>query len=432
MSEMFTYVISRRLLKTYIILPLFVYACLMYRMLESSCNQNQISTGSTLMSLRNKYDATSRKIMQIYGNRTDKLTAIIQEYKALEESRRQMVSTLRHIVSHEELVNDGENDIELNSLIADMEPVRTLKDPHQETHVDFANAVSNPRHIINCSNIHEVNLQSKIGHGVSKQTFKAVFRGKHVAVKMVTRHQSEVKTCIERINDSHPKKDELRSRCFVFPTMKLMKEILLLEQLNHPGFVKLLGYCVRNEESETTDLTERGVVSVFELGERVVFYSLQTLTWQQRLKHAMELADFLAYLEHSPLGSLRIRDFKEDHFLLVNGALKMIDLDDVDNLEPSCNVYVSADTQAELAKRGKTNGCEFDLTCQKGMCIGFNAKQNLKFMNKLFFKHLLFPTVFPSHISQDMGALLADLDSFIVTASDVYYRLKTIQTSRVR
>ncbi|KAL4220415.1 hypothetical protein ACF0H5_020818 [Mactra antiquata] len=379
------------------------------------------------MNLRNKYDAASRKIMQLRGNGTEKLTAIIQEYKSLEESRRDVVSTLRHIVSRDDIRDGNGVDIDLKILLHDVEPVKQTEEMTKVTQRDIPMSESNPKHLINCSNIHEIHLQTKIGHGVSKQTYKATFRGRPVAVKMVTRHQSEVKQCIERINDNHPQKDELRSKCYVFPTMKLMKEILLLEQLNHPGFVKLLGYCIRSEESETTDLTERGVVSVFELGERVVFYNIQTLTWQQRLKHAMQLMDFLNYLENSPLGSLRVRDFKEDHFLMVNNELKMIDLDDVDNLEPSCNVYVSADTQYELAKKGINNGCEFELTCSRGMCIGFNAKQNLKFMNKVFLKHLLSPFVFPRQISQDIGALLADIDSSLVSSYDVFTQLKNFQ-----
>ncbi|KAH3807248.1 hypothetical protein DPMN_135583 [Dreissena polymorpha] len=43
----------------------------------------------------------------------------------------------------------------------------------------------------------------------------------------------------------------------------------MLEQLSHPGFIKLFGYCARNEESDTMDLSERGVIRVYELGTRI-------------------------------------------------------------------------------------------------------------------------------------------------------------------
>ena len=184
-----------------------------------------------------------------------------------------------------------------------------------------------------------IKLQAKIGHGVYKQTFKGTFRGIPVAVKMVTRHQREVKTCIDAINGSVTMRAEQRAKYFVHPSMKLMKEILLLEQLNHPGFVKRLGYCVRSEESDTSDLSERGAVSVFELGQKLMLGNLQLTTWQERIRHSVNLAEFLHYLEHSPLGSLITRDFKEGHFLMVGTRIKIIDLDDVDNLEPSCDNY---------------------------------------------------------------------------------------------
>jgi protein kinase domain-containing protein len=54
-----------------------------------------------------------------------------------------------------------------------------------------------------------------------------------------------------------------------------MKEIILLEQMDHPGFIKLLGYCVRSEESDSTDLSEHGVTAVYEYGKRLNVESLQ-------------------------------------------------------------------------------------------------------------------------------------------------------------
>ncbi len=47
------------------------------------------------------------------------------------------------------------------------------------------------------------------------------------------------------------------------------------------------------------------------------------------------------YLATSPLGSLRISDFKPIHFLLKDGRVKLTDLDDVTSLEPSCDAVTS-------------------------------------------------------------------------------------------
>ncbi|XP_060587463.1 extracellular tyrosine-protein kinase PKDCC-like isoform X2 [Ruditapes philippinarum] len=417
-----SYAIYNRFHKYYIVFPLIIYACLMYRMLENTCGKKKMAFDET--SYKSYNDPTSRKIMQLYGNGTEKLFEIVQDYRYIEQKKKEVFQSLKQFISRADFDISRENSLnEILSLINRKDQSNIRKTRSTVNNEDTSYYIKRPIYMINCSNIHEIKLKNKIGHGVSKQTFEGEFNGIPVAVKMVTRHQSEVKACVNKINEGHEKKEELRSRCFVFPTMKLMKEILLLEQISHPGFAKLLGYCVRNEDSETTDLTERGIASVFELGERVMVYNLQTLTWQNRLRLGQELADFLNYLEYSPLGSLRIRDFKEEHFLLYNNSLKMIDLDDVDNLEPVCSIYVSADTQAELAKSGKSNGCGFNLTCQRGLCAGFNAKQNMKFMNQLFFKKLLYPTIFPKLISQEMGFLLADIDSYRVTGAGIAQKL---------
>ncbi|KAH3807247.1 hypothetical protein DPMN_135582 [Dreissena polymorpha] len=100
---------------------------------------------------------------------------------------------------------------------------------------------------------------------------------------MVTLHQREVRHCIENLNQSDTEFLSHRAKCFMFSHMKLMKEILMLEQLSHPGFIKLLGYCVFNEESDTIDLSERGVIIVSELRTRISVYSLQTLIWREKI-----------------------------------------------------------------------------------------------------------------------------------------------------
>ena len=398
----------------------------MYRVLDGTCLETETIDIKTRTSDFLPSDLPSRKIMQLTRNDNSSLILeLAQEYDNLERQRKYVLQTMNKLIEENaENLKDSNNAGEFQQLFDNNFDV--AKSYVITQHQSPYDGIIRPKYIINCTNIHQVRLHKKIGHGVSKQTFASEFNGVPVAVKMVTRHQGEVKTCIEQINVNHPKKEQMRSRCFVFSTMKLMKEILLLEQLNHPGFAQLLGYCIRNEESDTTDLRERGVVSVFELGERFLLHDIHMLSWQERVIHAMELADFLHYLEYSPLGSLRVRDFKEEHFLLVNNSLKMIDLDDVDNLEPSCNTYVNIETQSSNLKQGRSSGCEFSLPCQRGLCVGFNAKQNMKFMNKLYFKRLLYPTVFPRDISGEVGNLLGELDSDMLTANLFYKRLQSL------
>ncbi|XP_046349197.1 extracellular tyrosine-protein kinase PKDCC-like [Haliotis rufescens] len=274
-----------------------------------------------------------------------------------------------------------------------------------------------PRYIFNCSNIHEVKIKKKIGHGVSKQTFLGLYKGLHVAVKMVTRHLHDVRNCLDELKRQHQDTSHRKATCYVHPTMKLMKEILLSEQIEHNNMVKLLGYCVRSEESDSTDISEHGVVGIYEFGHRFVVDSLQLLPWQDRLRHATDMARLLQYLEFSPIGSLVVPDFKEGHFLLVNSSIKMIDLDDVNNLEPPCGYSDHVTDRSE---------CDYSLKCREAQCLGFNAKTNLKNMNKLILKRLLFPVSFPENLISPIGQLNAKLDSLAITASELLAALRKL------
>lgn len=290
-------------------------------------------------------------------------------------------------------------------------------------------------YIFNCSNIHHIKIVRKVGHGVSKQTYLGTFRGMKVAVKMVTRHVSDIQSCLKRYKEQgdNPNSASIREKCFVFPTMKLMKEILLLEQLSHPNLIKLLGFCVRSEETDTTDLSEHGIIAVHEFGEHFMIDNLRILPWQTRLKHARQLVSLLQYLENSPVGSLRISDFKETHFLMVNNdRIKMIDMDDIHNIEPKCSTYnrpalgyVLKDVPAHMS-RGE-NECEYSLPCRMALCLGFNAKFNLDRANGLFFKRLLYPSSFPSNITRRLEELNVELDTLSISTIELLRELDSIQ-----
>ncbi|XP_041347930.1 extracellular tyrosine-protein kinase PKDCC-like [Gigantopelta aegis] len=285
--------------------------------------------------------------------------------------------------------------------------------------------IAKAKFLFDCTNIHNIKIKKKVGHGVSKQTFLGEYKGMHVAVKMVTRHLNDVRTCLDNLKRQAKDSPKDKGLCYLMPTMKLMKEILFLEQLDHPQLVKLLGYCVRSEESDSTDISEHGVVAVYEFGHRFVIDSLQILPWQKKLEHAIDMAQLLDYLEYSPLGSLVVPDFKEGHFLLVNSSLKIIDMDDVNNLEPSCGSY-------DISRNAlHQDGCEFGLSCRQAMCIGFNAKINLKNMNKLIFKRLLYPVTFPNNLVDEMGQINAKLDSLSISARELRTSLKAVHSRYV-
>jgi len=70
----------------------------------------------------------------------------------------------------------------------------------------------------------------------------------------------------------------------------------------------------------------------------------------RRLDTAIQLADLADYLHRSPLGSLRVSDFKETHFLLLDGGRRVVmtDLDDVTSAEPPCDRNVTDSQAAQM------------------------------------------------------------------------------------
>ena len=271
----------------------------------------------------------------------------------------------------------------------------------------------------NCSNLHDITLKRKLGNGVSKQVLLGLYGEHKVAVKMVTRTVPDVTSCTRRIvqqfSNADVQVEDLLHKCYVFPNMKLMKEILLLQQLKHPNLLQMLGYCVRSEETESTSLQDHGVVAVYEYAVR--FYTATLGTWpvQKRLNSAFELADLLHYLEHSPLGSLHIADFKDAHFLLSNGQhIKLTDMDDVSSQEPSCS-----DQGDKL--------CNYGLQCIGGICPGHNAKANMDNMYRLLFQNLLQedPVLTPE-VNNKMADILYRLQTLSINASQLKDRIKLL------
>lgn len=271
----------------------------------------------------------------------------------------------------------------------------------------------------NCQNIKQIKLLEKIGHGVTKQAFLGLYKGEEVVVKMVTRHQKEARECLNELLGSDSSDVVKRSKCFVFPTMKLMKEILMLHQLKHEGFLRLLGFCARSEESDSTDLSEHGVIAVYERGTILSVGKLKSLSTENKVRQSLHLVSFFQYLATSPLGSLRVRDFKMEHFLMVNSTIKMIDLDDVDNIEPSCDAYsIESNTQKPP--------CSYNLKCEMGLCNGHNAKRNIEKANELFFTNLLTPDAFPGECFKMLQHIHHSLRELSVNYGDLQRSLKEL------
>lgn len=84
----------------------------------------------------------------------------------------------------------------------------------------------------------------------------------------------------------------------------------------------------------------------------------------------LSLVKLLFYLAHSPLGSIVLLDFQPRQFVMVDGNLKVTDLDDASTEELSCK----DDNDCMLDFPTKS----FILKCSAaGKCEGINEKKNL-------------------------------------------------------
>ena len=238
-----------------------------------------------------------------------------------------------------------------------------------------------PKYMFNCRNIHDIRVIDR-AHGAEgrlKRVDVGVFKEQNVAVK--------------RFRNKKPAAISYELRQFLF-----MKEILLLDQLNHPSLIKMLGYCFRNGRhiNLRTTPTDVDIKAVFEYGEPFNFRNM-SVSVEQRLQHCIDLSSLLEYMSNTPLGSLIMADFKTTHFLMVNNSIKLIDFDYFHNVEPSCNT---------------TKQCLYNLTCDTsqnlsakpgtsiGVCTGYNVKHNIKKMYENIFILLLQKKYFPVQIHQ--------------------------------
>ncbi len=240
--------------------------------------------------------------------------------------------------------------------------------------------------IFDCDNMHKLRLVKELGHGHFKRTFLGEYGddGTKVAVKVPTKPDH----CLA-VED---KRD--RFRCVRAHIEKFTKEVMYLQQLQHPNIIELLGFCMRNELLDAPTPMESGMIAVFEYGDEVSMDDLMSVPFHARLRIAIEIIDLLIYLENSPLGSLKMRDVKPKHLLSVEGKLKLIDVDAMTSLEMPCprpNDPPNKTIERMVWLLGTTmpTDCQYGTTCQEGICKGYNARRNMVLVDEVWMKTIL-------------------------------------------
>ncbi|XP_009471303.1 PREDICTED: protein kinase domain-containing protein, cytoplasmic [Nipponia nippon] len=141
--------------------------------------------------------------------------------------------------------------------------------------------------------------------------------------------------------------------------------------------IKLYGYCYQDSNDIPDTLT-----TITELGSPLEMIQLLQTSWEDRFRICLSLVRLLHYLAHSPLGSVTLLDFRPRQFVIVDGELKVTDLDDASIEESSCTS--NSDCFMEFPARNFTLPCSVE-----GRCQSMNEKRNLYNAYRFFFTYLL-------------------------------------------
>ncbi|XP_063235969.1 extracellular tyrosine-protein kinase PKDCC-like [Bacillus rossius redtenbacheri] len=236
---------------------------------------------------------------------------------------------------------------------------------------------------LDCAALQEARDLEFVAAGWTKAVYRARLRGRQVAVKTVNLNGHDIRECLKRAGATLP-------ACYRRAAAKILKEIILLTELRHDHVIQVLGSCVPDAVGP--------VAMVTELGDPLDTVRLLQLSWEDRLRLALGTAHILHHLAHSPLGSLAMNDFRRQQFVLVGGALKLSDVDDMSLGEPAC----ASDLDCAAPQLNATPR----LRCKEARCEGHNERLNIWHAGRHLVRQLL-PLSAPASLEPLVQELVA-------------------------
>lgn len=177
---------------------------------------------------------------------------------------------------------------------------------------------------MNCDLLDGLLYEKFVANGWTKIVYSAKVDSQSIAIKTVNLKGKDVTDCAKTnsVLVCHNKAAE-----------KLVREISLLKQLKHATIIQLKHYC--SKTAGETPCMKYAVIAT-EIGEPLTNLKLLQMTWNQRRQIILDLATLVNYAQQSPIGVLALPDLRRPQFVLVNGHMKLTDLDDIIVGEPSC------------------------------------------------------------------------------------------------
>ena len=132
---------------------------------------------------------------------------------------------------------------------------------------------------------------------------------------------------------------------------------------------------------------------------------------------SIDLSDLLLYLDDTTIGSLLIKDFRIEQFVLKDGTLKLTDLDDLDGRMKSCT------TDLDCIIGGSS--INVSVPCRYRRCQNYSRMLNMYNLNKNFFDYSLnFDN--PAWIAKDLKAIAKRITAFKIGLTDLWKELNRI------
>lgn len=326
---------------------------------------------------------------------------------------KQIVNPNQDSVNQDVPLMDEDKTVRLRRLLSDLYPDNwgTAKDADEMAY-DIKIQLSDLGYEsgLSCKDIDYIRISQAIKVGSKKYVDRAILRPQNteVVIKSQGNDQETKIKCMKNVYDA--------DKCHNMGNYHLMREILLLSILKHPGIVNLMGFCIRGD-SINYDIKKKGLLLVLEAGTPVTPGILSYTQWDTRMRFAIQLAEMLKYLEESPLGSVELLGIRMDDFVTTReNQLKLVDLDDVNLDEKTCQS--DADCKIPTASLAR-------ISCESGRCKDWNAKNNMQRVGASLFNELLSNP--PSAISRGINELKQSIMLLNITANQIIPKLKGMQ-----
>ncbi|KAG7172079.1 Extracellular tyrosine-protein kinase PKDCC-like, partial [Homarus americanus] len=179
--------------------------------------------------------------------------------------------------------------------------------------------------ILKCSDLPTITNLSIIGSGWTKAVYLGQYGSAWLAVKTVHTTGHDMTECQEAV-----------SVCYERCAAKILREMHLLQMLSHGNVIKVFGDCLPGVEYSPGPPVAGVVAVITELGHPIDVIQVLQMNFEERLKLASDVGRILNHLATSPLGTVLMKDFRREQFVISNGSLKLSDIDDVVIGDPSC------------------------------------------------------------------------------------------------